>query len=205
MIIPNDKKGTQLNTSATRYNIIPPKNDPSDEFKDCFLFIEESNKTDFLDCIRIGSHNKLPSLFTRITYKNILGTCFGITHGYFLDAKTEEQDILLGYYQSTAKTYPIEFKNELGQLRRLRLAKNDEGWDNLFKQVKEKVDQKNGPPVIELRWLERPDVFGFEILDIESFKREQNQANYGHPVPMMQHECPASKTMQKSMPAGAEE
>ena len=205
VMIPAGKEGIVLDSSANRFNIIPPSNSKTRPFKGGFQFFEELCKTDLLECIRSGMRSKMPCIFTRITYKNVLGSCFGITQGYYIDAKERTQDAPLANYQSTITTHEIEFKTEIEKLRRLHSAKNDEAWDTLFQGIKKEVSQKPGPGQIELRCLERPDMFRFEILEPDVFEKEQNQTNYGSPVPKMHTECPALAAMQKGMDEGAKD
>lgn len=193
IVIPKQGTNIPLNSIAHRFNILTKTKLRDRNSREEFDYHENNGDMCFLEALRSGKLGDSPLLFVRVTYKNMLGSCFGITEGYSLDISSAEQDNDLSCFQSAIRTFSVEYKNEIEQLRRWKKSHNDEKWDALFQDMKEKVGNKEGSDEILLRWKSLPKYSKFEVLEEAAFEKEQKETSYGRPIPLLFRGCHATK------------
>lgn len=150
------------------------------------------NSGEIINSIRASSPDKSPILRICAAYKNMLGACFACRQAFQLFYNKDEQDVVFENWQCQISAFDSLLKNEIKQMDYL-YGKNDEAWDKLFKEAKEKYGSTIKGEDQKLKAIQIPKSFtAFSILE-STYKNMLDKSYYGQYMPA-QDECIAKET-----------
>ena len=152
IVIQNKDQELVLNSTSINIEGLEEKQTyPIVEKKDdnTFLFCTDHENL-LLEIMREDDIRKYPILMFRILYKNLLGACFLIYHNYLIYPPSSQTKENIDYYAvitnwlTKIKSFPIEYKNDLDKLVKLKNSKDFDSWNSLFEEMNKKlVDSLN--------------------------------------------------------------
>lgn len=177
--IPIEDKKRYFRSASINVPTIEEKEDypVSTDDDDNFLFANDGEGL-LIQALREPSVNKMPSLSCRILFRNILGGCFISNCRYRMYPKKEEDLSLFGEWLSAMKSFYIKYKNDIGNLDKLRKS-NEEKWEEEFNRLKGIFGECVSGEDTEIDSWPIPGSFAVESITEGEYEKELEDVSYG--------------------------
>lgn len=166
-----DEISLTLETCSERLNLLlaSPK-------EMSFLLLEKEKGVVF-DKLRERQINKLPQVEVTAVFKNAVGGAFRMTKRYIVCPGKDDLEIIKKWH-SIISSANVDYMEELKKMRQ-----GIDGDNVLFKQVKEKIEQRCGEKKeLLIRCEELDDYFSYNPISIEDYNQTVKNAFFSHLV-----------------------
>lgn len=164
---------TQLDLLAANENYPPEEQRLPD-------FVLSAEKDDeILAHLQKKTADLLPLLPIHIVYSNILGACFSVNVTFRLSPMKQEEEETLKKWHSATVSFPVEYKDDLKDLDRLKKEQKDAQWKKQFNALQKKLVEAVGSDELELAWERLPNSFKVRLISQEEYDEELKNTGFG--------------------------
>ena len=188
LIIPQEKKATELRSITERINLVLGTGGEASYHE----MISGDDAAQFYSAIRESGAYSLPQIVITSTYKNACGGYF-LTKQKFILVPNSEELSLIQIWHSAISSASTVFQEGLARLKKMQ--RNNE-WNAVFDEIKQEFNQIIGnteQDYIDVRCVEIPQDYTFLVISEDEYKKKAEDYAYGQFV----HKAPNCKESDK--------